>query len=128
MPAKGCTKADKLKRPIKPGFTELELRAIAAEAKACGMTKAKYVRQLVLSARGAGEKPRRKRNRDEGRLADEVHQLGLQARKIGTNVNQLAHKANQGVVPISRGEVQYMLNQLQLMTSAAIAHLEKARA
>ena len=127
MPAKGHVKPDRLTRRIKPAFTHAEALALAADAKACGMTNAKFVRALVLSARGdATHKPRRKRNRDTNKLADEIHLLAMQVKRLGTNVNQIAKQANAGMVAVGRAEVQYLLNQHQQLMSLAIAYLERA--
>jgi hypothetical protein len=52
----------------------------------------------------------------------------MQIKKLGTNINQLARQANAGMVPISRAEVIYMLNQHQVVMSKAIAALERALA
>ena len=58
----------------------------------------------------------------------ELHELAMQIKKLGTNVNQLAKQANQGMVPIERREITYMLNQHQLVMSNAIAAIEKSLA
>jgi hypothetical protein len=127
MPRKGFVKSDPLIRPFKPPFTHAEASAIRKDAEHCDMPVGRFISHLVLSARGdVTKKPKRKRNRDTDKLADEVHALAMQVKKLGTNVNQLAKQANIGLVPISRAELQYVLNQQQQLLSAAAAYLEKA--
>ena len=56
----------------------------------------------------------------------EVHQLAMQIKKLGTNLNQLAKQANTGMVPISREEILYILNQHQLLMSHALSMFESS--
>ena len=129
MLAKGHETPVRLSRRIKAAFTHVEALGLTADAKACGMTQAKFIRALVLSGRGdTTHKPKRKRNRDADKLADEIHLLAMQVKKLGTNVNQMAKQANAGMVAIGRAEVQYLLNQHQQLMSLAIAYLERANA
>lgn len=129
MPAKGYRKPKRMDRRVKAAFTHAEALDLAETAKACGLTQAKYMRALVLAAAGDKTKaPKRKRAVHAGKLSDDIHLLGIQVKKLGTNINQLAKQANTGLVPLTRAEVQYMLNRHQLITSAALAYLERALA
>ena len=105
---------------------DLKLR-VAAEAEARGMRKATFMRQAIEVAVGeAKAMPRRKRTIVDDKLIHQLHAVAVQLKKLGTNVNQLAKQANQGMVPITPAEAQYMKNQHQLVLSAAIAFIEKA--
>jgi Bacterial mobilisation protein (MobC) len=128
MPAKGTHKRDPLDRLVKTRLTEDQATALAELAKSCQMTRARYVRQLIegaLSGAVQYPKPRRRGLRDREHLARAINALGLQAKKLGNNVNQLARQANTGLVPVKRSEIVYTLNQLQLLTSAARTALER---
>ena len=130
MPAKGTTKAaPALTARKKVGLTREEAAALARKAKSCGMSESKFMRHLVLVSLEQKEKPpARKRRAVANELTVEIHTLALQAKRIGTNVNQIAKQANTGLVPVSRAEIQYVLNQLQMLVSAGVAHIEKAGA
>ena len=129
MPVKGYRKPERIDRRVKAAFTHAEALDLAEKAKACGLTQAKYLRALALAAAGDKSKaPKRKRSLDANRLSHDIHLLGMQVKKLGTNVNQLAKQANTGLVPLTRAEVQYILNQHQLVLSATKAYLERALA
>lgn len=128
MPAKGTHKRDPLDRLVKTRLTEDQAIALAELAKSCQMTRARYVRQLIEGAlQGAVQhpKPRSRAFREREQLACAVNALGLQAKRLGNNVNQLARQANTGLVPVKRSEIVYTLNQLQVLTSAARTALER---
>ena len=100
---------------------------IASEAKACGMPKAKFMRQVLEAAVGDKKAmPRRKRVNDAEPLAHAINNMAIQVKRLGTNVNQLAKQANAGMVAVTRAEVQYVLNQHQQLLSKAIAYFEKS--
>ncbi len=97
------------------------------------MSDARYLRHLIEKDIGVASPTEKLKRRTESRvardnLAHEVNVLGLHFRKLGTNVNQLAKQANTGMVPISREEAIYMMNQIQLGMSQALAVLERALA
>ena len=129
MPVKGYRKPERMDRRVKAAFTHAEALDLADKAKACGLTQAKYLRALALAAAGDNTKaPKRKRSIQTNKLSHDVHLLGMQVKKLGTNINQLAKQANTGLVPLTRAEVQYMLNRHQVVLSAALAYLERALA
>lgn len=119
-PTRRPRKRDKLTLP-----PDLKLR-VAAEAEAQGMAKATFMVQAIETAVGvARPTPRRKRKITDDKLIHALHAVAIQIKKLGTNVNQLAKQANQGMVPITPAEAQYMKNQHQLLLSAATAFFEK---
>jgi hypothetical protein len=131
MPAKGTRKREPRERLVKTRLTQHEADALAVLARTCHMTQAGYVRGLIASELVAvlhRPKPRKRAALERDALAREVNQLGMQIRKLGVNVNQLARQANTSLVPLERGEVVYVLNQLQLLTSETRATLERVLA
>jgi hypothetical protein len=128
MPAKGSRKPDALTRRKKVSVTPALDRQIRERADACGMTEAKWMREVLAAAVvGAKTVPKPRRRPVDGELPHLLNQVVMQIRKLGTNVNQLAHQANLGLVAITRAEVQYLLNHHQLVVSKAMAVLERAR-
>lgn len=116
------------KRPIrkKVAFTAPEAQRLGAEARAAGMTESKYMHAAVLACWGDAEKPKPKPKRTTQLMAI-THLLGLIVfliKKLSNNVNQLAKQANTGLVPIKRNEVDYVLNQHQVVISKTIAAVE----
>ncbi len=91
-------------------------------------TQAKYMRQAVTAMWHHTPKPKRKPGREQRDLVHQLSHLSFQLKKFGTNVNQLAHQANAGMVPISRPEVEYVLNHHQILLSRIIAAVEKLAA
>jgi len=132
MPASGHTKTDPLSNRIKVQFTDAQAEALARQADATGQTIAGYIRSTVLMTIEdvAAKPPRPATARHHAAMLQlaEMHALAMQIKKLGTNINQLARQANAGMVPISRAEVIYMLNQHQLVMSKAVATLERALA
>jgi Bacterial mobilisation protein (MobC) len=132
MPPRGHTKSEPLANRVKVQFNDAQLQALTEQADATGQTIAGYLRSTVLmSLEDAVAKPAwptKARHHAAMLNLAEMHALAMQVKKLGTNVNQLAKQANQGMVPITRAEVVYMLNQHQLVLSNAIAALEKALA
>ena len=68
-----------------------ERAAIDAAAEDAGLTPGSYIRQLALSA--SAPRPVRKRPAEHRDLARLLGELG----KIGSNLNQIAKAANQGL-------------------------------
>jgi hypothetical protein len=107
---------------------DLKLK-VAVAAKARGLPKATFMRHAIEVAVGDAQKiPSRKRGAEIDRLVHQMNLLMVQVKKLGTNVNQLTKQANQGMVPITLAEARYMMNQLQLLQSAAKASFEKVLA
>jgi glycerol kinase len=120
------TRAARPKRKKVSVSAELDAR-IKALAVDCGMTESKWMRQVLEHAAGAPvKKPQRKRRRDADLLAHGLNSVGLQLKRLGTNLNQLAKQANTGLVAVSRAEMQYVLNQQQLVLSKCMTLLERA--
>lgn len=103
-------------------------QALQGRADDVGMTVSAYVRQLVLADLDPGVKPpseQKSRQRSMMLLAAELHGLAMQVKKLGTNVNQMSKQANTGMVPLTRGEVTYLLNQHQVLLSHVTSTIEK---
>lgn len=109
---------------LKTTFTPAEEKRIAALAAAHGLTRAEFVRHVVLTAAGQMPRPVRKRKQTRDELLQALSVMSIQIKKLGTNINQLAHQANAGMVPVSRAETQYMLNAHQILLSKATAAVE----
>jgi hypothetical protein len=113
----------KRSRRTRAYFSAAEEAAIAAKAKAQGLTLAEFQRMAALSYAGLPAKPKKKKVRND----DLLHTLSantFQLRGLGRNFNQLVKKANEGAVPITRGEIQYFANLFQLAISANISTVE----
>lgn len=115
----------RLRRRAKVPFTVDEEARVKASAKGAGMTQAKFMRQAVLAATGDAEKPKLRKGIHSQELLHALNVIALQIKKHGTNINQLAHQANAGMVPITRKEVEYVLNFNQVLMSKAIAAVER---
>ena len=130
MPNEGYRKPDPLTQRVKVQFSKAQEDAIAQKADENGLTVAGYIRAVVLadmetSTTAGAAGPRQARKHATMLEVAELHALAMQVKKLGTNVNQLAKQANAGMVPISRNEVVYLLNQHQLLMSNAISTVEK---
>lgn len=113
----------KRNRRTRAYFSAAEEAAIAAKAKAQGLTIAEFQRMAALSYAGLPAKPKKKKVRND----DLLHNLSantFQLRGLGRNFNQLVKKANEGAVPITRNEIQYFANLFQLAISANISTVE----
>lgn len=126
MPAKGTSKPKDMRRTrrAKAAFTDDELLTVTDAAKASRRTVSRYMRESALAAAGIGVKPKMAKGRNSHELLHALHALAVQIKKQGTNINQLAHQANAGMVPINRKEVEYILNMQQLLLSKATAAVE----
>lgn len=116
---------------IRPGdnreratFTPEERLVLESNAAACGMTKARYIHDVVVASWTSAPPPRPKRGTDKSKLVAELNVLAWQIGKLGTNVNQLAKQANTGMVQVSRAEIQYLLNQQQVLMSKVSGAVE----
>ena len=129
MPPKGSRRPDALTCRKRVSVTPALDDKIGAEARARGMTEAEWMREVLNAAVGSTPAPRRHplHKTADTLVPHEINQLWRQIKKLGTNVNQLAHQANLGMVPIKRVEIEYMLNRHQLVFSLSIAVLERLR-
>lgn len=123
-----ATPKDRFQRGPKVTFTPSQRERLDAEARLAGLTQSKYMRQCALACWGEAEKPKPIKAADRIALTNAIGVLGLQVKKLGTNVNQLAKQANAGLVPIKRSEVEYVLGQLQIILSMSAAAVEKVAA
>ena len=110
-------------RKARTYFSDGEQEAIAASAKAHGLTVGEFQRMAILLAAGVAARPRKKKVVTD----DALHAISantFELRAIGRNFNQLVKKANEGAFPIASGEVQYFKNQLQVAISKNAAAVE----
>jgi len=126
MPARGSRKSELLSRRKKVQVSVALEAEIRARATAAGMSEARWMRTVLAAAAGRGEMPRRKAVSVDDRLLAAINQCWVQLKKLGTNVNQLAHQANTGLVPLTRAEVVYLTNHHQLLLARLEALLERA--
>ncbi|MDX2264114.1 MAG: plasmid mobilization relaxosome protein MobC [Hyphomicrobiales bacterium] len=127
MPAPGHRKPDSLCRRIRVQLSDVEQRRLAAAAKDAGVSQSAYVRALIASATTGAKHPtppRSKRTAEKLEIA-EVHQLAMQVKRLGTNVNQMAKQANEGLVPLRRAEVEDILKRHERLLTAAILYFER---
>jgi hypothetical protein len=103
-------------RVMQVRLTEAEYAEIAARAEAALLTPASYVREALLDV----EPPRARRRPavEAVQVARVLAQLG----KVGSNLNQLAHKANSGL-PVPRDALARALADVSAMRDAAMACL-----
>lgn len=133
MPAASFRKVNPLNRRVSSNLDAKLYATFVARAASAGMSDASYLRHLIEKDAGEVSPTKQLKRRTESRiardnLAHEVNALGLQFKKVGTNINQLAKHANQGLVAVTREEAVYMMNQLQLAMSKALSVLERALA
>jgi hypothetical protein len=123
MPARGHQKSDPVDHRIRVQLTAAQAEQLARLAADAGVSQSEYMRSLLDSANKV-PKPRRQ----SGTMLQlvEIHELAMQVKKLGTNVNQLARQANAGLVPLRREEIQQMLAQHEELMVRAIALVEKA--
>ena len=117
--------AGPLLRGPKVVLSKPELARLAKDAADSGMPQARYMHAAVLGLWGEGKKPKKLPSRVNDATVHQLSALAFQLKKIGTNVNQIAKQANTALVPVSRAEVQYVLNQHQLAMSRLAAAVEK---
>lgn len=101
-------------------LTEPEAAAIAAAAAREGTSSSAWARDLVLAAAGHGPAPP---SADALAQAAAVHQLGVEVRRLGGNINQVARRVNLAPADIAEvlgesesvrafGEVRAVLNRV----------------
>lgn len=126
MPAAAGAVDGKVVRLVqaKSHFSEEELKDIDAHAEAERLTRAEYMRMATLEKAGRSTRMAGKKKGDEATLAA-LYEIRHHLKKIGTNVNQIAHQANTGIVPLTPKQVEYLGNLLQLGINATIAAAER---
>ena len=126
MPARGHQKSDPVDHRIRVQLTAAQAARLAELAAEASVSQSEYMRSLLDSAGGASVKPP-KAKRQSGTMLQlvEIHELAMQVKKLGTNINQLAHQANVGLVPLRRDEVSAMLAAHEQLMLRAIAYVER---
>lgn len=126
MPARGHLKTDPVDHRIRVQLTAALAARLAELAANAGVSQSEYMRNLLDSA--ATGAPLLKQKRQSGTMLQlvEIHELAMQVKKLGTNINQLARQANAGMVPLTRREVEAMLARHEQLMLLAIAFVEKA--
>jgi hypothetical protein len=126
MPARGHQKSDPVDHRIRVQLSAAQAARLAELAAETGVSQSEYMRTLLDSASGASAKPPKAR-RQSGTMLQlvEIHELAMQVRKLGTNINQLAHQANLGMVPLRRDEVVAMLAAHEQLMLRAISFVER---
>lgn len=113
---------------VQVGFTGEEKAWLKARAKEAGLEVSVYVHALVMAERGKDAPPRPRKFRVADEVLDAVNRTYLQLRKIGGNINQLAHQANAGMVAVTRSEAVYLINAVQTAVSDVKGTMEKLTA
>ncbi len=127
MPAKGYQKPDPVDRRIRVQLTDAQAEKLAALADDAGMSQSEYMRSLLDAVdNGAVEAPKSRKASPAMLKLVEIHEMAMQVKKLGTNINQLARQANTGMVPISKAEVKEMLARHEAVLTAAMAVIEKS--
>jgi hypothetical protein len=127
MPAKGHQKTDPVDRRIRVQLTAAQAERLVRLAADAGVSQSEYMRKLLDSA-ACGSTKVPKTRRESGTMLQlvEIHELAMQVKKLGANVNQLARQANTGLVPLRREEIQAMLAHHEQLMLQAIAYVERA--
>src|SRR5262249_45498709 len=133
MPTKGYQKAEPVSCRIRVQLTDGQREKLTRLADDARVSESEYMRRL-LDAAGNGAAPGSKAlapkkppSAQQMQLL-ETHDLAMQVRKLGANINQLARQANTGMVPIRRHEVDAMLALHEDLMRKAIAYVERALA
>ena len=126
MPARGHLKSDPVDHRIRVQLTAAQAARLAELANAASMSQSEYMRSLLDSAAGVATPPKAKRQSGAMLQLVEIHELAMQVKKLGTNINQLARQANAQMVPLTRREVEHMLAQHEQLLLRAIALVERA--
>jgi hypothetical protein len=106
-------------------FSDAELVDIDANAEAERMTRAEYMRVATLEKARRTTKVAGKKKKGSDETLAVLYEIRHHLKKIGGNVNQLAHQANTGMVPLTPKQIEYLGNLLQLGVSATIAATER---
>lgn len=110
-------KRSKLLPPVR--CTEEELASVGAAARGKGKTVSQLIRETILERPAPGPKPRRRAPAaDERLLAQILAQLG----KWGSNLNQLAHRANMDE-PVDRAEFEELAGHVRQASAAVLEAL-----
>ncbi len=89
-----------LRHKMKVGFTDLEYDTVVYKAQQAGLYPPNYVHDAALNAKVKGHMT------DEH--TDQVRDLA----RMGNNLNQIAHKANQGYLPAISEQCQEVVGNI----------------
>ena len=103
------------KRHVKIHLNEVEYEAVADQANRSGLSLSSLARAALL---GANVPVTRRPPVEKALLAQALGQLG----KIGSNMNQIAHRSNLGREPME-GLMEAELSQLRLVRDAIMGAL-----
>ena len=99
-------------------LTPSELERLDSLAQAAGLKRAAYTRQKALG--DAGPRAQRQPSADRQELAELLGQIG----KIGSNVNQLSHRANiDGFGAVSKADMKAVVTAVSDMRAALMEAL-----
>jgi hypothetical protein len=100
----------RLARTAGTRFTTEHLEALADHARACGLTRAAYIRQVVLGVTPAARRPL-------------SHAAIVAVNRVGNNLNQLVHLAHTGVVlpPDLRRAVEEVRRTVQALRDTLLS-------
>ena len=102
MPPKGFRKPEPIACRIKVGLSENAHECLTSIADAAGMTTSDYIRRLIEADADRSPSPQRPvQNRHTLLLPAEIHDLAIQIRKLGSNVNQLARARLENIARLS---------------------------
>lgn len=93
-------------------FTEAELTRLNAHAKAAGRTLSDYVRSRVLDTDERVPAKSRREGTLSSRSEFALLSLAEQMRRVGVNLNQIAHRMNEQRIPPPR-ELTMVLDEIR---------------
>lgn len=101
---------------VRSYMSDEELLVFKRLCAAHATTEAQMIRTLVSAAaqKVAPPSPQPEKVRQAEDLIHLINGLHVQLRKIGTNLNQIAHQANAGRVPVSRDEILAVFRSVQM--------------
>ena len=95
-------------------FTEAEITRLHSRAKASGRTLSEYVRARILDGETGepGKEDRQKAAFSSSRTEFALRNLAEQMRRVGVNLNQIAHRMNEQRIPPPR-ELTLVLDEIR---------------
>ncbi len=91
---------DLLRNKMKVGFTDIEYDTVVYKAQQAGRQPPNYVHDAALNAKV------------KGHITDEQVDQVRDLARMGNNLNQIAKKANQGLLPTIRNQCQQTVDQI----------------
>lgn len=116
MPTRGYRKGRSDQKVSVPRFirsriSEAEYARLSAEANSRSATLSKFLRAILVAHL---EQRRAQFPHPKGLTNDLVHQFA----RIGNNLNQLAHQAHSGIVPVSPQELRDCIDKLNRLAAS----------